>query len=36
LIMTKQSDGTWLIAVMHIHEYTATPQYPPQTPPPAK
>jgi len=36
LIMTKQSDGTWLIAVMHIHEYTATPQYPAQTPPPAR
>jgi uncharacterized protein (TIGR02246 family) len=33
LIMVRQSDGTWLIAVMHIHEYTSTPQYPPATPP---
>jgi ketosteroid isomerase-like protein len=38
LIMTKQADGSWLIAVMHIHEYTSTPQYPPQTqaPPPTR
>ena len=26
LIMTKQSDGSWLIAVMHVHEFTNTPQ----------
>lgn len=26
LVMTKQSDGTWLIAVMHVHEFTNTPQ----------
>ncbi len=26
LIMTKQSDGSWLIAVMHVHEFTATPR----------
>ena len=26
LIMTKQSDGAWLIAVMHVHEFTNTPQ----------
>ena len=25
LIMTKQSDGSWLIAVMHVHEFTNTP-----------
>lgn len=30
LIMTKQSDGAWLIAVMHVHEYTNTPQMTPQ------
>ena len=24
LIMTKQSDGSWLIAVMHVHEFTNT------------
>jgi uncharacterized protein (TIGR02246 family) len=38
LIMTKQSDGSWEIAVMHVHEYTATPRItnPGQvTPPPA-
>ena len=34
LIMTKQSDGSWLIAVMHVHEFTNTPQLAPQTPPP--
>jgi len=33
LIMTKQSDGTWLIAVMHVHEFTNTPQL---TPPPGQ
>jgi uncharacterized protein (TIGR02246 family) len=26
LVMTKQADGTWLIAVMHVHEFTATPK----------
>jgi ketosteroid isomerase-like protein len=26
LVMTKQDDGTWEIAVMHVHEYTATPR----------
>ncbi len=26
LIMTKQSDGSWLIAVMHVHEFTNTPR----------
>ena len=26
LIMTKQSDGSWLIAVMHVHEFTVTPR----------
>ena len=26
LIMTKQSDGSWLIAVMHVHEFTNSPQ----------
>ena len=30
LIMLKQSDGTWLIAMMHIHEYTSTPPLAPQ------
>lgn len=25
LIMTKQSEGSWLIAVMHVHEFTNTP-----------
>jgi uncharacterized protein (TIGR02246 family) len=38
LVMTKQDDGTWEIAVMHVHEYTATPRItnPGQiTPPPA-
>lgn len=25
LIMTKQSDGSWLIAIMHVHEFTVTP-----------
>jgi uncharacterized protein (TIGR02246 family) len=34
LIMTKQSDGPWLIAVMHIHEYTSTPPLTPQAGPP--
>lgn len=38
LIMTKQGDGSWEIAVMHVHEYTASPRItnPGQmTPPPA-
>ena len=26
LVMTKQGDGAWLIAVMHVHEFTATPK----------
>lgn len=26
LIMTKQSNGSWLIAIMHVHEFTNTPQ----------
>jgi len=30
LIMTKQSDGSWLIAVMHVHEFTNTPALTPQ------
>jgi len=41
LIMTKQSDGTWLIAIMHVHEFTSSPRItnpgqpgqPPQPPP---
>ncbi|MBZ5695493.1 MAG: SgcJ/EcaC family oxidoreductase [Acidobacteriia bacterium] len=40
LVMTKQSDGSWLIAIMHVHEFTNTPRItnpalaplPPQTP----
>ena len=37
LIMIKQSDGSWLIAVMHIHEYTSTAPLAPQpTQPPAR
>jgi uncharacterized protein (TIGR02246 family) len=38
LVMTKQSDGSWLIAIMHVHEFTATPQItsPQAAPPPAK
>lgn len=32
LIMTKQSDGSWLIAVMHVHEFTNTPPISPQPP----
>jgi uncharacterized protein (TIGR02246 family) len=32
LIMTKQSDGSWLIAVMHVHEFTNTPPLTPQPP----
>jgi uncharacterized protein (TIGR02246 family) len=35
LIMTKESDGTWLIAVMHVHEFTNTPPMAPQTTQPA-
>jgi len=34
LIMTKQSDGSWLIAVMHVNEFTSTPPLAPQAPPP--
>jgi uncharacterized protein (TIGR02246 family) len=34
LIMMKQNDGSWLIAVMHVHEFTNTPPLAPQ--PPAK
>jgi len=30
LIMTKQSDGSWLIAIMHVHEFTNTPPITPQ------
>jgi ketosteroid isomerase-like protein len=30
LIMTKQKDGSWLIAVMHVHEFTNTPPLSPQ------
>jgi uncharacterized protein (TIGR02246 family) len=26
LVMTKQADGSWQIAVMHVHEYTASPR----------
>jgi len=33
LVMTKQSDGSWLIAVMHVHEFTVTPRL--ATPPAA-
>jgi len=33
LIMMRQSDGSWLIAVMHVHEFTNTP---PLTPQPAQ
>jgi uncharacterized protein (TIGR02246 family) len=37
LIMTKQSDGAWLIALMHVHEFTNTPPLTPQpAQPPAK
>ena len=40
LIMTRQSDGAWLITVMHVHEFTSTPRITPgaapATPPPAK
>jgi uncharacterized protein (TIGR02246 family) len=35
LIMMKQSDGAWLIAVMHVHEFTNTPPVTPQPGPPA-
>jgi uncharacterized protein (TIGR02246 family) len=30
LIMMKQRDGSWLIAVMHVHEFTNTPPLAPQ------
>jgi uncharacterized protein (TIGR02246 family) len=36
MIMTKQSDGSWLIAMMHIHEFTNTPPITPQNPPPTQ
>jgi uncharacterized protein (TIGR02246 family) len=37
LIMVKQSDGSWLIAVMHVHEFTNTPALTPQpAQPPAR
>lgn len=36
MIMTKQSDGSWLIAMMHIHEFTNTPPLTPQNPPPTQ
>ncbi len=26
LVMTKQGDGSWLIAVMHVHEFTSSPR----------
>ena len=26
LIMTKQNDGSWLITLMHVHEFTNTPK----------
>lgn len=26
LVMTRQADGSWQIAVMHVHEYTASPR----------
>jgi uncharacterized protein (TIGR02246 family) len=29
LIMTRQADGTWLITVMHVHEFTNTPRIAP-------
>lgn len=35
LIMTKQTDGSWLIAVMHVHEFTNTPPLTPQPGQPA-
>jgi uncharacterized protein (TIGR02246 family) len=38
LVMTKQDDGSWLIAIMHVHEFTATPLITPQQtqPPPVR
>ena len=40
LIMTKQSDGAWLITIMHVHEFTSTPRITPPaaaaSPAPAK
>jgi uncharacterized protein (TIGR02246 family) len=40
LVMTKQSDGSWLIAIMHVHEFTSSPRITnpgqPGQPPPAK
>jgi len=32
LIMTKQSNGSWLITIMHVHEFTATPRITPPAP----
>jgi uncharacterized protein (TIGR02246 family) len=32
LVMIKQSDGSWLIAIMHVHEFTATPPLAQQSP----
>lgn len=34
LVMTKQGDGSWLIAIMHVHEFTATPPLAPSPPQP--
>jgi len=33
LIMIKQSDGSWLIAIMHVLEFTNTPPLAPPAPP---
>ncbi len=30
LIMAKQKDGSWLIEIMHVHEFTNTPPITPQ------
>jgi len=35
LIMTKQGSGSWLITIMHVHEFTATPRITPPPAPPA-
>jgi uncharacterized protein (TIGR02246 family) len=35
LVMTKQGDGSWLITIMHVHEFTSTPRINPQATPPA-
>ena len=26
LVMTKESDGNWLITIMHVHEFTSSPR----------